>query len=103
MRRRWVSIACATDISDRIPAEHRGAFGDPVGVAIQVRVVIAVLLGRVKLIDGVPAGLAQEELYDSSIVYRQNSGTARCHDVRRLMLSRSAPHIVEHVVDVRSL
>src|SRR5260370_36103404 len=100
MRRRWVSIAGTADISDRIPAVHRCAFGDPIAVAIQVRVVIAVLPGRVKLIDGVPAGLAQEQLYDSSIVYSENLGAARRHDVCRLMLSCSAPRVVKHDVDV---
>src|SRR5271165_284621 len=69
---------------------------------IQMSVVIAIFLRRVKLINGVSAWLAQKQLHDHSIIHREYGRSARRHEIRCFMLSPSfAADLIECILDVR--
>src|SRR5271165_3820398 len=91
MRSRRVGIACAAYEPDHVTAVHDQPFGNPVRVTIQMSVVIAIFLRRVKLVNGVSARLAQKQLHDFSIIHREDGRSARRHDIRCFMPFSASP------------
>lgn len=103
VRRGRVGVAGAAYESDGVAAVYDPPLGKPVGVTIQMRVVIAIALRKVELIDGLSAWLAQKQLHDLSVIHREDGCTTRGHNIRRFVPSRSPPHLLEGIVNIRHL
>ena len=83
MRRIPGRIAGRSDIPDHVSAAQQLSFNQAVGVAIEMRVVVDHLFGRIRFVDRDSAGLAGEELANFAVDRRQHRRAAGRHDVER--------------------
>src|SRR6476469_4250712 len=101
MWRARVGISCAAHVRDKIPTLHLHAFAKVVGISVEVRIVVAIRLSRVELIDCDPTRLTEEELLDRPIGHGPHRRAPGCHDVSGLMLPRTAATaLIERVLNI---
>ena len=72
-------------VSDNVTLLYRQTLANTFGVPIEVSVVIRILLGEIKLINGIAAGLAQKQFRDHAVVGCNHGRAPRCEDIRRFV------------------
>jgi hypothetical protein len=103
VRRLGRRIAGGSHIPNYVSTIHGHSFLQPLGVVVQVSVVIAVRALPVKLVNRQAARFAQKEFLNDAVIYGYDWGSARRHDIRRLMDLSSSAGLPECVLDIAGL
>ena len=90
VRRVLGGVSRRAHVTEDLPLADLLAFGQTVGIAIEVGVVVAEPLGRVELVDGDAAGLAVEQAGDVAGLDRLDRGVVRGEDVDRFVRASAA-------------
>src|SRR5688572_30150858 len=86
VRRIWRRVAGRADVTDDLPACDGRPFHQSGRIARQVRIVVGVGVGRVELVDGDAARLAQEQLRNRAVLDGDDWRLSSGHDVERFVL-----------------
>jgi hypothetical protein len=93
VRRIRAGIAAGTDGADHLAAPQRLAFGEAIGIAVEVRVVVDPGRCRVEFVDRQAAAFAGEEFRHAAIAGGEHRRAARRHDVDRIVHAAFAARI----------
>jgi len=94
-------IAGAAHITDHLAALDHLLFGQAIGIALQVRVVVAPASAGLELVDGQPTALAVEQLLHRAVGHGQHRRTGIGHDVDCIVHAALAACIGEGVAQLR--
>jgi hypothetical protein len=100
MRRVRRRVAGRADIADQVASLQLHAFAQPVGVAVEMGVVVGEARLGIELVDRQAAGNAGEELDELAVVGGEDPRAARRRDVDGLV-AMPGPAVVERVAQVR--
>src|SRR5206468_555560 len=100
VRRAGRGVACGSNIADHLTAFDSHSFMDAWGIAVQVRVVVAILLRGVELVESDSPLLAQEQFLHDAIIGCNDRRSSRRHNIGRFVLAAGSARLVECVVDV---
>ncbi|KAG1242394.1 hypothetical protein G6F68_016209 [Rhizopus microsporus] len=84
-------IAGAADVADHLAALDHLLFRQPIGIALQVRVVVAPASAGFELVDRQAAALAVEQLFYGAISHGQHRRPGVGHDVDGIVCEASMP------------
>src|SRR5262249_57851293 len=90
VRRRLCGVAGSAYETNGLAPVHDVPFLQAVGIPLEVRVIVGVLVARIELIDGVAARLAEEQLRDHAVLDGDHRRIPRREDVERLVLAPAA-------------
>src|SRR5437899_12801897 len=88
------------DIADDVASPNSRALSQPLRIAVEVRVVVAVSLRRVELVDGQASALAREQFDDPAILDGVDRRSAGRRDVERLVPTHRIAFFDEAVLEV---
>src|ERR1700720_3192267 len=100
MRRLWRRVAGGSHISDHVSTIHGHAFLEPLGVVVQVSVVVTVHALAVKFVNRQATRFAEEEFLNDAVLDRYNRCSARLQYVGGLMRFASGPSLLERVLKI---
>src|SRR5262245_21448946 len=88
-------ISRRADVSDDLPFQNLFPFAQSFSVSLQVRVVIAVLLGWIELVDRRAAGLALEKPGDRAVFHGFHGRVSRRQNIDRFVSARTTTTLLE--------
>src|ERR1700674_4346221 len=98
-RSRWRVAGCP-DVPDDVSTTHGHPFLEPLGVVVEVSIVVAVRALRVELVNRQAAGFAQEEFLNDAVVYGYDWRSAGRQNIGRLMEFAPGPGLPECVLNI---